>query len=252
MSTVLSDYVLLSWVLLAVAIFISLLFVKAPYGRYISDRYGAAVEGRLGWVVMEAPAPLIFAACFLTGVQSITITQIVFLVMWQSHYLHRTFIYPFNLRISAKPLPLIIVAGGFLFNVVNAYLNGGYIACNGFRYPVEWLGSTRFLFGLALFIMGFVVNRHADLALYRIRRMEQNIYGIPSGGFFRWVSCPNYLGEIVMWLGWAVATWSVTGAAFAAWTVANLAPRARAHHRWYIQYFEDYPKERRALIPGLW
>ncbi len=73
--------------------------------------------------------------------------------------------------------------------------------------------------------------------------------GFPHGGAFRWVSCPNYLGEIVEWIGWALATWSLAGTAFALYTMANLAPRAVAHHRWYRERFADYPPQRRALVP---
>ena len=38
----------------------------------------------------------------------------------------------------------------------------------------------------------------------------------------------------------------------AAWTIANLAPRARAHHRWYREHFAEYPTSRKALVPLLW
>jgi protein-S-isoprenylcysteine O-methyltransferase Ste14 len=69
---------------------------------------------------------------------------------------------------------------------------------------------------------------------------------------YQWISCPNYLGEIVIWIGWTVATWSPVAAAFALWTIANLVPRARSHHKWYQQQFENYPTERRALLPGVW
>jgi protein-S-isoprenylcysteine O-methyltransferase Ste14 len=69
---------------------------------------------------------------------------------------------------------------------------------------------------------------------------------------YRWISCPNYLGEIVEWSGWALATWSLPGLAFAVWTAANLAPRAHSHHLWYREHFEDYPPQRKALLPGLW
>ena len=48
-----------------------------------------------------------------------------------------------------------------------------------------------------------------------------------------------------------MATWSLAGVAFAVYTVANLAPRAVTHHRWYRQQFPDYPEQRRALIPYL-
>ena len=65
------------------------------------------------------------------------------------------------------------------------------------------------------------------------------------------MSCPNYLGEIIEWVGWAVATWSLAGLSFAVWTAANLIPRAWQHHRWYRAEFPDYPKERKAVIPFL-
>jgi hypothetical protein len=53
----------------------------------------------------------------------------------------------------------------------------------------------------------------------------------------------------VEWTGWALATWSLAGLAFALYTVANLAPRAVDHHAWYRQHFPEYPATRRALIP---
>lgn len=68
---------------------------------------------------------------------------------------------------------------------------------------------------------------------------------------FKYVSCPNYLGEIIQWAGWALLTMSPAGLVFLIWTIANLAPRALAHHRWYKETFQDYPDERKALLPGL-
>jgi len=71
----------------------------------------------------------------------------------------------------------------------------------------------------------------------------------PHRGLFRYVSSPNYLGEIVEWIGWGVATWSLPGAAFALWTIANLTPRALANHKWYKKTFPQYPSKRKALVP---
>ena len=54
------------------------------------------------------------------------------------------------------------------------------------------------------------------------------------------------------WIGWAILTWSLAGVAFAVYTAANVGPRAFTNHRWYLEKFGDeYPKERRALIPFL-
>ena len=62
----------------------------------------------------------------------------------------------------------------------------------------------------------------------------------------------NYTGEILEWLGFAIAAGTLPAAAFAFYTFSNIAPRAHKHHLWYKQKFEDYPSSRRAVIPGVW
>jgi steroid 5-alpha-reductase/3-oxo-5-alpha-steroid 4-dehydrogenase 1 len=104
---------------------------------------------------------------------------------------------------------------------------------------------------VALFVLGFSINLQADTILINLRQPGETGYKIPRGGLFRLVSCPNYLGELIEWTGWAIATWSLPGLAFAVWTAANLVPRALSHHRWYRDRFPDYPAERRAVIPLL-
>jgi 3-oxo-5-alpha-steroid 4-dehydrogenase 1 len=102
-----------------------------------------------------------------------------------------------------------------------------------------------------VFGLGLAINMDSCNRLLRLPREKPGEYSIPHGGLFRWVSCPNYLGEIVGWLGWALLTWSPAGLAFAAWTIANLVPRSRAHHSWYCEQFPDYPAKRKALVPGI-
>lgn len=77
-------------------------------------------------------------------------------------------------------------------------------------------------------------------------------YRIPRGGMYELISCPNYLGETIEWIGYAVTTGSIVGTAFAFYTFANLAPRAHQHHQWYQETFPDYPVNRKAYIPCIW
>ena len=117
---------------------------------------------------------------------------------------------------------------------------------------VSWLLGFRFLYGLLLFVAGFIINRWADTVLARLRaNTASDDYVIPRGGLYEEVSCPNYLGEILMWIGWAFMTWSQAGLAFAVFTAANLIPRAVSHHNWYRRTFPSYPRRRRAIIPYL-
>ena len=243
---------LVGWFVLAVVVFVALFFVVAPYGRHARKGWGYAIGNKLGWVIMEAPAPIVFAVCFLMGSHKNTTVALVFLMLWEAHYLHRAFVYPFGLRGTAKHMPLSVVSFGFLFNVMNGYLNGRYISGFSGGYANSWLNDPRFIIGTVLFITGFVINRQADRALRSLRKPGESVYKISYSRLYRWVSSPNYLGEITIWLGWALATWSLPGLAFAFWTVANLMPRARANHAWYRQNFSDYPPERKALLPGIW
>jgi steroid 5-alpha reductase family enzyme len=149
-------------------------------------------------------------------------------------------------------MPLAVLGMAILFNVGNAYINGRYLFCFSGGYPQHWLVDPRFIIGVVIFIVGFVINRWADQKLRALRKLGETEYYLPQGGLYKWISCPNYFGEIVEWVGWAIATWSVPGAIFAIWTFANLAPRAYSHHAWYKKEFPDYPKDRKALIPRVW
>jgi 3-oxo-5-alpha-steroid 4-dehydrogenase 1 len=242
---------LIGWFILAVAIFVLLLFIAAPYGRHARRGWGYTVGNKLGWVLMEAPAPILFAAFFVLG-REINVTAVIFFIVWETHYFHRAFIYPFSLRGREKRMPLMIVGFGFIFNLMNGYLNGRYIFTFSGGYATGWLADPRFILGIMLFIAGYVINRQADLTLRSLRQPGESGYRVAHHGLYRWISCPNYFGELVIWFGWALATWSLAGLAFAVWTAANLIPRAKSNHDWYKETFADYPEERKALVPGLW
>jgi 3-oxo-5-alpha-steroid 4-dehydrogenase 1 len=232
---------------LAVLTFIGLQFITAPYGRYDRTGWGPAAPARVAWLVMESPASLVFAAVFLTGAHRAEAVPIVLFGLWQVHYVQRTFVYPFLMR-GGNRMPIVLMLMAISFNTLNAYINARWISELG-DYPPGWLADPRFLAGAGLFAAGLALNLTADRRLRGLRQPGESGYRIPYGGGYRWVSCPNYLGEIVEWFGWALATWSLAGLAFAVYTVANLAPRALNHHRWYRERFADYPPERRALIP---
>ena len=99
--------------------------------------------------------------------------------------------------------------------------------------------------------MGFMLHVHSDHVLRKLWTAGERSYRVPHGGLHRWVSNPNYLGEIIEWSGWALMTWSLPGLAFALFSIANLAPRAVANRRWCRAHIEGYPRNRKALIPGL-
>jgi protein-S-isoprenylcysteine O-methyltransferase Ste14 len=197
---------------------------------------------------MELPAVALFAAFFFTGTRRFELVPLVLLGLWQLHYLNRTFVFPVRMRASGRRMPLLIVTLAITFNTLNAYINARWIGHLG-AYGIAWLTDPRFLLGAAVFLAGWLGNLQSDTILRNLRKPGEKGYGIPRGGLFRWVSTPNYLCEILEWAGWAIATWSTAGLAFAVYTAANLVPRAFKHHAWYREQFADYPRERKALIP---
>ncbi len=233
--------------------FVSLQFLSAPYGRHLREGWGPKINATLGWVVMEAPSPLIFLACWLVAepARRFSATGLAFLVLWQTHYLYRSFIFPFLRRGGQREMPVSIALMSILFNLANAYLNARWIYTLGPERPAAWLADPRFIAGAALFALGYAINHQSDRILFNLRKpgMPGAGYAIPYGGLFRWVSCPNYLGELIEWTGWALCTFQPAGLAFALASAANLVPRARAHHRWYQERFAGYPPERKAIVP---
>lgn len=242
----------LAGLVVALGVFIALFFIRAPYGRYYRQGWGPTLSNRASWLIMEAPSALVMVVFFFTGSAVKNAPLILFFLLWEAHYIHRAFIYPFQIRDGRKQWPITVLAMGFAFNLGNAAINGRYLFSTSGGYPSSWILDPRFLIGVVLFFIGFIINRWADHVLQHLRQPGETSYKIPYGGLYRWISCPNYLGEIIEWSGWALATWSLPGLAFAIWTFANLAPRAQANHTWYKQNFFDYPTQRKALIPWIW
>jgi 3-oxo-5-alpha-steroid 4-dehydrogenase 1 len=234
------------WCVLAAAavVFPLLFFVTAPYGRHFRPGWGPAIGSRVGWIAMEWPSVLVFALVWMANPRFGTPSVLVLGVLWLVHYLQRTLVFSLLLRDTGKRQAVLTVGLGMVFNLVNA--TGNAVAL------VDRPLDTTFAAGVMLFLAGFLTNVHSDHVLRTLRAPGESGYKVPFGGGFRYVSAPNYLGEIVEWVGFAIAAQTLAAWAFAAFTFANLAPRAVANHRWYRERFPDYPDERRALIPFVW
>lgn len=243
------EWIIKIWIIVAIAIFPVLLIVTAPYGRHSRRGWGPMIPNRLGWIFMELPSPVIFVVFFMTGPNTLSIPLLVFFILYLIHYTNRSVIFPLRTRTSRKLMPLVIALMAFLFNLVNGFINGYYFGSISGPYPLEWLYDARFIAGFILFIAGMAINMHSDNVLLALRKSSANGYSIPEGGLFKYISCPNFFGEMVEWTGFAIMTWSPAALAFAIWTIINLLPRALDHHKWYRSEFENYPENRKAVLP---
>ena len=224
----------------------------APYGKMTSNAWGSTmVPARLAWVIMESPATILCTLLFLMC-DHLNSGLIVLFCIWQFHYFYRNFIFPFLTRHS-NPMPVSMMFSSLSFQLINIYFQAGwlFVVAPKDMYASGYLQSPNFIIGFSVFIAGTIINRRSDSVLRNLRKPGETEYKIPYGGLYRFVSCPNYLGEIMIWLGWAILLKSWVGVAFFMWTIANLVPRALTSHKWYKEKFTDYPTERKAIIPRI-
>ncbi len=232
---------LLVMALIAVVVFICLFYVDAGYGKFYQPKWGPSVGNRLGWILMEAPVFIAMLLLWWFSDRKTDPVRLVFLLLFELHYFHRSFIFPLQIRGRSR-MPLSIIVMGALFNTLNALMQGGWIFYLSLadRYPLSWLASLPFILGTALFLTGMSVNIGSDSIIRNLREPGDTAHYLPKGGMFRYVTSANYFGEFVEWVGFAVLTWSWAGAVFALWTFANLAPRAS---RIYDMYAREFPDE---------
>jgi 3-oxo-5-alpha-steroid 4-dehydrogenase 1 len=212
------------------------------------------INNKWGWFIMELPSLLIMSYFLLRGTHSMHSYVWILFALWILHYTNRTIIYPLSIKATPKKMPLVITGNAILFNLVNAGLNGYYLAelAPAEQYNLEWLSSPHFILGAVLFVAGMGINWMADAMLIKLRKHGNTGYQIPKGFLFEYISAPNLLGEIIEWSGFAIMAWNLPALSFAVWTFANLVPRAKDHHNWYKKYFPDYPARRKAVFPFLY
>jgi 3-oxo-5-alpha-steroid 4-dehydrogenase 3 len=153
-------------------------------------------------------------------------------------------------------LPITILASDS--SIVKAMVNPeSAVHCSIRSYPRKlsgWHAVVLIVFGLASYCQH---TSHKVLAGLRggANPTKRSVlqYSMPSGGYFDACSCPHYAAEICIYLSLAlgmgprcVSLWMACMA-----TVVNLSFTAVQTHRWYKKTFNDYPKNRAALVPGL-
>lgn len=239
------------WIGVGVITFPILLKVTQPYGKHTKGGWGPMINNRLGWLIMELPALLVFA--FFVSLSPDLGNKLVLIAasLWGLHYIHRSIIFPFRLKTKGKKMPLVIVFSAILFNTVNGFLNGYWLSHFAPETNDNLLHNIHLIIGFILFLAGFFINQYHDRLLIKLREGKTTGYKIPYGGLFKFISCPNYFGEIISWLGFFVITLGLPALSFFIWTMVNLIPRALDHHKWYKKQFQNYPLNRKAVFPYL-
>lgn len=239
------------WIGVAIATFITLFFIKAPFGRHVNEKFGKMMNNTWGWVIMEFPSMFFISLFFIIGSGEKGFYNYFFLGLWLMHYVNRTFIFPFRLRNKDKKIPVAIVLSAVFFNLVNGSTNGLFLG--EFKtYEATYFLNPHFIIGVSMFLIGWGINLWADHKILNLRKPGDTHYVMPKGGLFNYLSSPNLFGEIIEWIGFAIAANHLAAYGFAIWTCANLIPRCRDHYNWSKTHFENYPTDRKILIPFIW
>ena len=248
---------LLSMVISGILILVFLFFKNAGYGQFFSKNWGLKVNNKVGWIVMELPVVIVYIILWLFSKHPGEIVPIIFSLVFLTHYIQRTFIFPLLIR-GNDPMPWSIIAMGMIFNTANAFMQGiwiFYLAPENY-YSVSWSTSPQFIIGVIWFFFGFIVNLNADHIIRNLRPKSDSgpgTFHIPRGGVFDLfkITCANYFGEFMEWCGFGLMIFSWSGLIFAFWTFANLGPRAHAIRKFYEEKFGDEFKKlkRKRMIP---
>lgn len=257
MSAEVYHYILLGSFIYAGLILVGAFVAKAPYGKLGSERGGLNLSPRLGWFLMELPATLSFLWFYLHGQNAAELVPLIFLGIWLVHYGNRGFIFPLLMRVARGTrgtFSIIVVVSGWLVTALHGYLNAVFISHLSTHLTTEWLSDPRFIIGVAIYICGFLLNIQSDAIIRNLRSKEEvergeKVYRIPEGGLFKYVTNPSYFSELMSFTGFAIATWSLGAVFVLLVSAANLIPRAFQVHQWYRDKFDDYPEERKVLIP---
>lgn len=233
------------------------------------------LDPRVGWWLMELPA----TACFLyhylkpdpgaarrgeenerAGRGPSRKASLLLAALWVIHYSNRGWYFPLSLRVAPGAKANFGFGNaiiGAVFTALHGYCHALLLRTHGAHLNDAWLRGTRFRLGLVVYQIGFWLTVHSESVVRALRPAAAVLVGaaryrIPVGGGFRWLTNPQYFGELLAWLGWSVMTWSVPGAAVFTISALNLVPRAFQNHKWYLQKFPEYAGlGRKVLVPYL-
>ncbi|PON36925.1 3-oxo-5-alpha-steroid 4-dehydrogenase, partial [Parasponia andersonii] len=217
------QYSLLAIYLIGPSTAITLRFLQAPYGKHRRPGWGPTMAAPLAWFLMESPSLWLTLLLFPLGIHSSNPKSLALVCVFLLHYFNRTCLFPLRLHRRtahqkiAPGFPVSMAVLAFGFNFLNSYLQTRWVSHYADYDGDEWFW-WRFSVGAAVFFTGMAVNVWSDRVLVRLKEEAGGGYKVPRGGWFEVVSCPNYFGECVEWLGWALMTWSWTGLGFLLFT----------------------------------
>ena len=244
--------------LIGLVVFVSLYFVDAGYGKMRTEKWGPAINNKVGWCLMEMPVFVVMLYLWALSDVKFELPYLVFFLIFQFHYFQRSFVFPFLLKGNSK-MPLAIMGLSVVWNLLNGYIQGYWLfhlapvyAPN--LYTGAWLTDPRFIIGVLIFAAGWIINMHSDHVIRHLRKPGDTNHYLPKKGMYKFVTSANYLGEITEWLGFAILTWSWAGLSFFWFSCCNLVPRANSiYNRYKVEFADEFDEKKlKRIIPFIY
>ncbi|KAF8752886.1 3-oxo-5-alpha-steroid 4-dehydrogenase [Rhizoctonia solani] len=213
--------------------------------------------------IMELPSPIILLYAFsqqtkLSDLLPLSLTpHSVLPLLFVGHYLNRAIISPLRTP-SRSRSHLVVVLAAIVFNTINGSVNGTWLGVGARTGSLGWADvPTIYWVGVAMFGLGLWGNIWHDEVLLKIRKDKDGEKAEKPSGLNGQVSFALASGSITtrlqesLTLGRYGGVYITPTLLFVLVEVALMLPRAQRGHEWYHEKFDDYPKERKAVIPFL-
>ncbi|KAI0911728.1 3-oxo-5-alpha-steroid 4-dehydrogenase-domain-containing protein [Ustulina deusta] len=198
--------------------------------------------------VVPAPTPAASSGA-LTSVQ-----QAAFLMI-MAHFVKRELEVLFVHKFSTNTMPAAFIVRNSLFYWVFAGLLGAleiYAPFSPAAQAGDFLSSPLDVLGLALYVFGELCNAHVHWYLSTLRKPGETARKIPTGLGFSLVTCPNYMFEIIAWIGIILVTRSPALVVFITIGSYYMYIWGWGKEKAYRKQFGDkYKKKRSVMLPGL-
>lgn len=107
------------------------------------------------------------------------------------------------------------------------------------------------LFAIGLFFYAWIHQLEAHKIFASMKRKSSSSHSVPHGDWFKYVSCPHYLAEILIYLSQVMILGIKhrTACLIFGWVLTNQIIAGLMSHWWYRKNFKNYPTNRKAVIP---
>lgn len=114
-------------------------------------------------------------------------------------------------------------------------------------------------FAILIFLVASWIQYDSHRVLYEIKRRKthsksHSVYEVPIESSFRYVCCPHYSAEILIYFSFLILlNFNASALLLLVWVTANLSVVANQQYLWYLKHHgPKIPRNWRRLIPLIW